>query len=205
MPLAISPPTTDIEIISMACMLNGKGKFNTIASGGSFAESAQDFYYTLVSAELGSTRWRFAQQVQAMGVLTTLSPNFDGWEYYWTLPADCLMFQRPDPLVNWTIFGGRFLTNTNQSLNAIYLRAVPVSEWQPAFALYMVYALAANLAISVSENAQLEAKINALKMEWESRALFADSQSAPGRPLASTPWVSARFDYRTGISGNGRW
>ena len=197
MPIAISPPTTDIEIISQACTLCGKGSFNTIDAGGQFAEDAAQFYGTLVSAELGSNRWRFAQAYQQMGTLSTLTPNFEGWQYYWDFPADLIMLHRIYPLLPYIVFGTRILTTTNQNLTAIYSQNVPVSKWPPTFSMYIIYHLASILAITVATNDGLANKIEVGKQLWQSRAEFADSQNSPSRQMKSIPWIQARFNYRT--------
>lgn len=198
MPISISPPTTDIEIISQACAICGKGTFNTIESGGQFARDAAAFYPTLVSAELGSNRWRFALHYEDMGTLSTLTPTFDGWNYYWDMPSDLIMLHRLDPnYTNYTVFGRRVLTNTNQNLRAVYSRNVPVTLWPAPFSMFMIYALASQLATSVTNSDRMLIRIQKDKMMWQDRALFADAQSAPNRGVVSRPWVDVRGSYRT--------
>ncbi len=170
--MSITQPTTDIEIISQASILCGRQGFNSIDSGGSFAQDGSALYQTLVCAELGSNRWRFAQAFQAMGVLSTLTPSFDSWNYYWEMPADLLMLFRLDPMVNYAVFGNRVLTNTNQSLTVIYAKSVPVSKWPATFSMYIVYKLASMMAISVTNSDRMVARINGGADMWESRACF---------------------------------
>jgi len=203
MPITIAPPTTDIEVISQACSLCGKTSFNTIDGGGVFARDAANFYGTLVSAELGSNRWRFALDFQDMSILTTLTPSFEGWQYYWEMPADLLMFLRVDPIGHeWTVFGRRVLTRSNQSMKAIYTKNVPVSYWPPAFSLYIVYALADMLAVSITNSDRMIARIREGLTGWESRALFADGQNSPSRSMRSRPWIQVRSAFYGGRGGN---
>jgi len=200
--MPISPPTTNIEIISQAAVLCGKQKFNTITAGGPFAEAGQDLFNTLVSAELGSNRWRFAQVSQSIASLTTLTPTFDIWEYYWELPADLLMLTRVDPMIRYTVFGNRLLTSSNQTpLTVIYLKNVPVSKWPPPFSMYIIYELAYLLAMSVTNSDRMVSRIASGRDLWHSRALFADSQSSPQRTIRSQPWITARYK---GISRGNR-
>lgn len=192
----ISAPTTKVEIISQAAMLCGKQSFNTLASGGAFAEDGDRVFNSLASAEMGSNRWRFCQAFEAMGTLTTLSPSFDGWLYYWNMPSEAIMFFRIYPAVDYTVFGDRVLTKTNQSLTAIYSKTVPVSEWPPAFSWYMTYAIAAVLGISVTNSDRIIARIQSGLELWHSRALFADGQSTKTRPIQSNPYVDVRSQFR---------
>lgn len=195
--MSITQPTTDIEIISQASILCGRQGFNSVDAGGSFAQDGSALYQTLVTAELGSNRWRFAQAFQAMGVLTTLTPSFDNWSYYWEMPADLLMLFRIDPMVNYAVFGNRVLTNTNQSLTVIYAKSVPVSKWPATFSMYIIYKLASVMAISVTNSDRMVARIKGDADMWESRALFSDGQSTPARSIRSQPYVDVRYTYST--------
>lgn len=205
MPISISPPTTDIEIITMACSLCGKGNFNTVDSGGLFGQDASRFYGTLVSAELGSNRWRFAQTFQNMGVLNALNPSFEGWLFYWEFPADLIMLHRIDRTLPYIVFGTRVLTKENVSMNAIYSINVPVSKWPPAFAMYITYALATMLGTSVTNSDRLLARLDNDRKLWESRALFADGQNSPTRTIRSNPWTQIRFNFRQNNGNTGNW
>lgn len=194
---AISPPTTKIEIISQAALLCGKQSFSSLSSGGPFATDADALFDTIVSAELGSNRWRFAQEFEAMGTLTTLNPSFDGWLYYWEMPADLIMLFYLDPFVDYIVFGSRVLTKTNQSLTAVYSHTVPVSKWPPAFAMYIVFQLASMLAISVTNSDRMVARIaNGVEI-WHSRALFADGQNSRPTRIRSNPFIDVRYQFRT--------
>lgn len=192
----IAPPKTKIEIISQAALLCGKQTFQSLASGGAFAQDGDAVFNSLVSAELGSNRWRFAQAFQDMGTLTTLTPSFDGWLYYWNMPSEAIMFFRIYPAVDYLVFGDRVLTKTNQSLTAIYSKTVPVSEWPAPFSWYMVYAIASVLGISVTNSDRILGRINSGLELWHSRALFADGQNSKTRPIQSNPYVDVRTQFR---------
>ena len=195
--MSISPPTTDIEIISQASIICGRQEFNTVDSGGACGTDASALYGSLVTAELGSNRWRFAQEFQAMGVLTTLTPSFDSWKYYWEMPADLLMLFRVDPMVRYVVFGNRILTSSNSALTAVYAKSVPVSKWPATFSMYIIYKLASMMAISVTNSDRMVARISGDAGLWESRALFADGQNSPARGVRSKPYVNVRYAYST--------
>jgi len=208
MPIAIAPPQTDVEICSAACSLVGKSSFNTIEAGGPFARDASIFYGTLVSAELGSNRWRFALKEDPMAIITTLVTQVDGYQYYWELPADCLMLLKiiqnntRGSMNDWQVFGDRVLLNAKQNQTAIYCRNVPVSKWPAPFALYIVFALADMLSLSVTNSDRMVARIQSGLQEWHARALFADGQNSPVRAMRSRPWINVRNAFIT--RGGGR-
>lgn len=195
MPLSISPPTTDIEILSQAVMLCGGPGFNTIESGGPFAQAAAAFYGSFVSGEIASNRWRFAEASQQVASLTTLNPAFDGWNYYYDLPSDLLMFHHILPRTRYAVFGDRLLTTSNQPITIVYTKNVPVSKWPPAFSLYIIYSIAAMLAQSVTNSDALRNSLQNGAMYWRSRALFPDGSSTPPTTIRSNPWVEVRYGY----------
>lgn len=190
-------PTTDIEIIAGAITLVGKQQtVNTIDSGGALATDAARLYQVLVSAELGSNRWRFSQTFQQISILTTLTPTFGGWLYECELPADCIMVQAVYPNQNYTVMGNRILTQSNQTITLVYSHTVPVSKWPPAFSMYIVYHLASMLGISITNSDRMLARIAQGMAEWESRALFADAQSCTTMPFRYNPYVDVRYRNR---------
>jgi hypothetical protein len=193
-----SAPTTDIEIISAAIAMVGKQQtVNTTDGGGALATDAQKLYDSLVSAELGSNRWRFAQAFQQISIITTLDPSFDGWLYECQVPADCIMVQYLYPNIDYIVFGDKILTKSNQRFTVIYGRTVPVSKWPPAFSMYIIYHLATMLGISVTNSDRMLARIAAGMAKWESRALFADAQSSVTQPFRHNPYVDIRYRNKT--------
>lgn len=187
-------PTTEIEIISAAIAMVGKQQtVNTIDGGGALAVDAEKLYGILVSAELGSNRWRFAQNFKQISILTTLTPTFAGWIYECQVPADCIMVQAIYPNQNYTVMGERILTQSNQTLTLVYSHTVPVSKWPPPFSMYIVYHLASMLGISVTNSDRMLARIAKGMTMWESRALFADAQSCTTLPFRHNPYVDVRY------------
>lgn len=193
-----SPPTTKLEIIRQAIALTGKQQsVNTIDSGGPLAEDGLKLYDTLVSAELSSNRWRFAQAFQQISVLNTLAPAFDNWSYYFQLPSDALMVLYVTPNVDYIVFGDRILTRNNQPATLVYTKDVPVSKWPGAFSMYIVYHLASMIGISVTNSDRLLARLSAGLKMWESRALFADGQSSRTQQFRFNPYVDVRYRTNT--------
>jgi hypothetical protein len=112
-----------------------------------------------------------------------------------------MMLHRVYPLIPYIVFGDRILTTSNQSLTAIYSKNVPVSKWPPAFSLYIVYALATMLGVSVTNSDRLLARLDSNTKMWESRALFADGQNSPTRTIKSNPWAQVRYNFRDNRNG----
>lgn len=192
MPITINSPQTDIEIINLAAILCGKNGINTVEVQDKFALNASFLYGSLVRAEFASNRWRFCLHSQEISNLTTLTTELDSWRFFWDLPADLLMLQRIDPRVRYTVFGSRLLTTSNGPLTVVYLRSVPVSEWPETFKYYIAHALASALALSATGSDRMVARLQADKIEWQVRAMFADGQSSPQRLIQSQPYKTVR-------------
>jgi hypothetical protein len=183
---------TDIEIIAYAAALIGRNDITTIAGAGKFGEAAENFYGTLVEAELGSLKWRFALNFQTVSSVSTLDPNFDGWKYYWELPADLLMLHYLTPFISYRRLGTRILTSSNQQFTAIYNRNVPVNEWPNPFKMFIAYKLADLFSISITLSDRILARIRNGITDWENKARFADSQQEQGTTIRYNPYLSVR-------------
>src|SRR6187402_2063299 len=193
-----SAPTTKIEIVQLAIAIAGKQQtVNTIDGGGALAINASMVYDSLVCAELGSNRWRFAQDFQQIAILTALDPTFDGWKYFCELPAECLMVQYVTPNCDYLVFGNKILTRSNQKLTVVFGRNVPVSKWPGAFSIYVAFRLATMLGITTTNSDRMLARIDKETSNWESRALFADGQSSSTQPMRYNPYVDIRYKQRT--------
>jgi hypothetical protein len=198
MPLTYGPPQTEIEIISNAMRLCGKSGITTIEVNDKFANDAAALLGSLVYAELGSNRWRFAETNQTLANVADITYDFEGWQYTWDLPADMLMLLRLDPMVEYTIHNGSILTKANQPIEAVYLQAVAVTKWSDAFKHYITYALADILSMSVTTSERMVKFIEAGSNKWESRALYSDGQSVPPREMRSRPYINVRYGGRRG-------
>lgn len=198
MPEQISAPTTEIEVVTLAITLCGKQQtVNTIDGGGALAADGLKLFQVLVAAELASNRWRFAQDFQQSSVLTTLTPAFGGWTYYYELPAECIMVQAVYPNIDYVVFGDKILTKSNQKITVVFGRTLPVSKWPPAFTMYICFHLATLLGASVTNSDRMMARLTKGLTTWESRALFADGQNSKTKPFRQNPYLDVRYQNRT--------
>lgn len=192
------PPMTDADIIIAAGVVCGQNNILLNETGNRFAQSAATLYGPLVSAELGSNRWRFAQHTQQISIFQHIPApeQFDSWIYKAALPGDMLILNSTFPFVRYTIWGNDILLTGNSPIILKYLRYVPVSMWDQTFKFFMIYQLAEQLSLSVCTDDK-RAQITVQRKHWESRALFADSQSCPGKPFIHRPWWDIRFEGGT--------
>ena len=191
-------PMTDAEIIQLAGTFCSQLNININETGNRLSEAAANIYGALVAAELGSNRWRFAQHTQQISIFEMIPPpeQWDSWIYKAKLPGDMLILISTFPFVLYAVWCDEILLTGNSPIILKYLRYVPVTKWDPCFKFYMAYALAEQIAMSVTTPNKY-AQISAQKKHWESRANFADAQSTPGRPFIHKPWWDIRFEGGT--------
>lgn len=187
------PITSDIDIVSMANELVGGQKITSAGGGVTGQQKAERMYAALKWAELGKQKWRFAQWYQSVSVLTTLTPSFEGWNYFFQLPADLLILHYLTPHVKYARFGDRILTQNDPPITAVYNRYVEVPQWPHNFRMYMVYKLADMLAVSVTLSDRMVARIRDGLIEWSDSSKFADAQQESQRPIFRNPYKDVRY------------
>ena len=198
-----SSPTTDIEIMSDAVILLGKKPFTTIDDAGEFAVSVQKFYDLLVSSELAKNSWKFAKKVVDLSLVAGFDPDFAWYNSAYDLPADFLSLVRVYPNIPYQIFGRRIYCSSQGRLQLEYNYNVPVTYWSAPFKEFMVYALAAKLSPSVTENANLTQMMIMERNATKAIAMYVDSQNSPSVPIQSSPWREVRLTGAFGRYGYG--
>jgi hypothetical protein len=188
-----SPPTTDIEIMSDAIVLLGKRSIQTIDDADEFAVSVQKFYDLLVSSELAKNMWKFATKIVDLSQVAGFDPDFSWYNTAYDLPADFLSLVRIYPDIPYQIFGRRIYCGSTGRLQLVYNWNAPVTYWSNPFKEYMVYALAAKLSPSVTENVGLTQMMIMERNSAKAIAMYVDSQNSPSVPIQSVPWTSVRL------------
>ena len=198
----MSGPTTPIEIMSNAAVLLGKAPFTTIEDANEFAVSMQMFYDLLVPSELAKNIWKFSMKIVQLSQVAGFDPDFAYYNVAYDLPADFLAMVRVYPDVPFQIFGRRIYCSSQGKLQIQYTYDVPVTYWSNPFKEYMVYCLAAKLAPSVCENAQLTQVMMLERDRARANAMYTDSQNSPTVPIQSNPWREIRYNGGVGWWGS---
>lgn len=198
--MAISGPTTEIEIISNALILNGKSKISSAQAGGRDYTNAKALFDQLASNAMSHPSWRFNVKIVQLQLLANYDPDFAGFNYAWQLPADFLSLKRLDPNIPFQIYEDRIFTTGSSPIKLAYNTQKPVSKWPVYFRNFMVYELAYALAKGISEDAKLTADLKADRHSYRSQGRFIDSQNHPNVAIQSTPWISIRGTGYRGAS-----
>lgn len=190
--MAISGPTTEIEIISLAFVLNGKEPVSSMDEAGAAGRAAKPLYDAIVSAILSYPHFRFNVKTSYIQLLANVHPTFDQWKFAFQLPADYLSMVRTWPNRNYTVFGDQLYTSSRSRWQIEYRYQVPVSKWSPAMRLYAAYELAVALGLSVAESEGLYKDLKMELVEKRAMALFVDSQNHPQRNIKNSSWIAVR-------------
>lgn len=201
--MAITGPTTDIEIISDAATLVGKAPFSTIDDGGDFALAGKQLFNLLIPKVMSEPYWRFNLKVQQLQLIANFDPDYDTWQYAWQLPADFLSLESIYPRQAFNIFGDQIWTRGNSPTRLLYRSQLPISKTPVYLRDYLVQQLAIKMAYSVAESAQLAQNLKQDLPTIRAEAMFIDAQNHPNVGIESNYWVTARGGWRNGNYGGG--
>lgn len=180
-----------IEIISDAFVLLGKQAVSSPLTDNPIFSGVQDIYDRLVPAVLTHHPWRFAIKNFELSQVDEPSP-FERWSNVFLLPAEELLIWRTDPIINYEIFENKLYTNQSEVKLEFLFRASE-STFPPYFTRYLTFQLAADVAMTVTQNPTLASF-------WEKKAEVAlinaralDSSIMPQTPIVRDAIWSSHF------------
>ncbi|SRR5579871_4251264 len=194
---------TKLSMLSTALVLCGEKPMNSLTDtryGASVGAALFDMVY---ENELQSNRWRFACKKTALAQVNSVPPN--EWQYCFQLPTDMLLpigIWGVGPDRTYEIYSNVIYTNITSNPGPINSSA-PVLTFDylfkpdPAtvpsyFSLLVCYALAMNMIKPVTESDTAKTALERNYNVQRSRAMFADAQGRPNRPLQHNPFVQVR-------------
>lgn len=168
---------TAIDICAAALRLIGAEPIASFDEGTPAADACAALYPGLRDALIASHPWNFAQTVVQLARLADPPP---GWRSAFAAPSDMLTLRAlyptaeiaGDPIRRFDWRDQAILADADQAF-AVYLRRVPEPSWPPPFALLVRYALAADLAMTITERRELAE-------EWRLRAYGVTSEGMRG-------------------------
>lgn len=202
---AASPIVTQTKIswISAALILCGEKPMNSLTDpryGASVGAALFDMSY---EEELQSNRWRFACKKGQLSQVNVTPPN--EWQYCFQLPPDMLLpigFWGVNPDRSYEIYSNVIYTNITSNPGAVnstapvltfdYLFKPDPSSVPSYFSLLMVYKLARDMIKPITEGDTAASAMATKYNVQRGRALFADAQGRPNRPVQNNPFVQVR-------------
>lgn len=194
---------TKLSWISAALVLCGEKPMNSLTDdryGASVGAAIFDMSY---EEELQSNRWRFACKKAQLAQVNATPPN--EWQYCFQLPTDMLLpigFYGVNPDRSYEIYGDVIYCNMTSNpgplnssspvLTMDYLFKPDPATVPSYFSLLMTYKLARDFIKPITDSDSAASAMATKYNQQRGRALFADAQGRPNRPIANNPFVQVR-------------
>lgn len=195
---------TKLSMLSAALVLCGEKPLNSVTDpryGSAVGAALFDMVY---ENELMSNRWRFAAKKTQLAQLNVTPPN--EWMYAYQLPTDMLLplgFWGTGPDRSYEIYGGNIIYTNITSNPGPINSTVPVLTFDymykpnPAncpsyFTLLVTYALAKDMIKPITESDTAQTRLEQKYNFQRNRALYADAQGRPNRPIQHSPFTQIR-------------
>ena len=180
---------TDISMSSNALLLIGHSTINSFTDAGAGARAASNLYDTVYEDAITSYPWRFAMGKVALSKLVDSPLN--EWTNAFQLPGDLLLTYRTYPRSVFEIYEDK-LYSDQDSIEIDYWFKPSEASLPPYFVKYMQYLLAAEFAISVTDNRTLADTFNTKSAQQALIAMNRDSQGRTNHAIESSPFIEVR-------------
>ena len=195
-----------VDIVNRALSKLGGKRIASMDDNTVDARLASSLYEIVRDAEMSAYAWSFAKHRKR--IPAEADPPAFGWARQYLLPSDCLRVLEAGPwpqavmadyiggdTSEYTIEGGRLLTNQGPALNLIYLRRIEDSGLYPAI---FIEALACKLAVEMTEalTAAGAGKRQLAWQEYEHAIKTARRHNAIQRPpvkIQDDTWATAHM------------
>jgi len=183
---------TDVQIASQALKLLGDNTITAFSDPGNGAETMNEIYEQTLECLLTENYWRFAIKKAALSLNASPTP-LNQYQYKYDLPADFLAMQTVRPTgTSWEIFGDELYSNQSE-LDIDYTYKPDESVLPPYFVKLLVYRLAADGAIGVTDKDSLNQIYERKYLEQLNIARAADSMNRPANPLITNPFLDSHL------------
>lgn len=197
--------TSKADIISLAFTKLGRAPITDadLISGPPEVKAASKEYDLLKDTALAAHPWRFSTLTADLPRLVA-APPVEYYQYAFMLPSDFIQLEQVRPFDKYRIYENLIYSN-NDAIQIDYrsnlgeLGELKFPSW---FTLYMIYHLAANIAMMVTQNAQIASLWETAASNQLLIARYQDSQQQPNDSVVNDQITGAH--YGTGIRGAAR-
>lgn len=185
-----SPRTyAKIDLISKALILCGETPLTSLSDNRYGAAVGSNLFDLLFETELQANRWRFACNKKSLSRLLDVPLN--EWRYAYQLPSDMLLPYGTWPSHPYEIYADRIYTDAS-AVDLEYQFKPEINKIPAYFNLLMTYALARDMIKPITESDTAHELMKAKYNVQRNRALFADSQGRPNKPVRDNPFTDNR-------------
>lgn len=186
--MAIETPTK-IRIISDALILLGEKPLSSLNEDRWGATVGSNLFERIYETELQSNRWRFAMKKEMLAQLVDVPLN--EWQYAYQIPTDCLLPTGVYPAQPYEIYGDHIYSNAS-TLELDYMFKPEITAVPRYFAQMLTYAMARDMAMPIKESSASFQVMNQKYLEQRARAMYADAQARPNKPIVHSPFTDVR-------------
>ena len=192
-----------LSMISAAVVLAGEKSLNSLTDQRYAATVGAALFDMIYENELQSNRWRFACKKTQLSQLTSTPLN--EFQYCFQLPSDCLLpigFYGIGPDRSYEMYGNVLYTNVKSGPGPAGAGASvlifehmfkPDPGTLPAYFTFLVtLALAQMMIKPLTESDTAKSALRTDYTIQRGRAMFADAQGRPNRPLQHQPFTQVR-------------
>ena len=180
---------TDISMSSNALLLIGHKTINSFTDAGAGARAAANLYQTVYEDAITSHSWRFAMGKVTLSQLAASPLN--EWSNAFQLPGDLLLVYRTYPRTDFEIYEDMLYSNQS-TIEIDYWFKPAETTLPPYFVKLMQYLLAAEFAISVTDNRSMAQNWADAANQQRLVAMNRDSQGRTNHAIQSAPFIEVR-------------
>lgn len=190
-----------LDVINQAVILLGDTPIISLDTDDGAAAQASDLIYErLVKSMFTVDAYKFRFAVKQFRLNKMAAPPMDseegGYKFAYSLPSDFLTLVRMNIRCDYDIYGNQLRTNADDVI-LDYVARIDESLWPPYFEEMVVYRLAADMCMPVTDNATLADRL-LMKYEASKRTAKAvDSKQVPNKPFSNSPMLEAHRGGRT--------
>lgn len=183
---------TSIDMASNALLLVGDNPISSFDDPGAGAQVAGAIYPETYAAVLSEHPWSFAfKELQLSRLSQTPDPKTN-FQYAFQLPGDLIRIWKMMSHSNYTIVGSLVYSNETELL-CRYIYKVDENELPPHVVKAIEYKLAADFAISVTEDQNKSQLYEQKYLRQIALARTVDSQGRPQVPIVDSPFIDVRL------------
>lgn len=184
---------TDVSMASNALLLLGEDSISSLSDNPALANLYADTYQSVLAFH----PWSFALKEQRLSRNSATPDVLTNYQYSYNLPSDLIRIWEISPFSNYELIGNGLYSNETELL-ARYVYKVDESQLPPHFVKVMEYKLAADAAMSITEDTERLQIFEQKYMQELNKAMAIDSQSRPQvkiqhSPLTNPYYPSNRF------------
>lgn len=181
--------SSKIKIISDALILCGEKPLNSLSDDRYGATVGANLFEVVYEEELQSNRWRFACTKTSLSRLLAVPLN--EWQYAYQLPSDMLLPIGVFPKQLYEIYSDHLYTDAT-AINLDYMFKPEITALPAYFRILLTYRMAKEMIKPITESdTSLDRRLREYTMQ-RSRAMFADAQGRPNRPMLDSPFTDVR-------------